>query len=122
MVGREREWAAITGLLDAAASRPGLLVVEGEPGMDKTLMLDSARDAARDRGYRVLETRPSEAESALAYAGLHDLFETLGGNALADLPAPQRGRWRSPSTGPTSWCGRRRQKSGRARYHRSDDD
>ena len=47
MVGRDEELAAIVRLLsDAEAGRSGALLIEGEPGIGKTTLLDAARSLA----------------------------------------------------------------------------
>lgn len=52
--GRERELAALTGLLERAArGAGGLLVIEGPPGSGKTRLIEEARRAAERRAVRV---------------------------------------------------------------------
>jgi DNA-binding CsgD family transcriptional regulator len=51
MRGREHEWGIVLGLLKAAeAGRPGILLVEGEPGTGKSLLLEEAVRVAVARG------------------------------------------------------------------------
>jgi DNA-binding CsgD family transcriptional regulator len=75
MRGREREWGTVLGLLKAAeAGRPGVLLVEGEPGMGKSLLLEEAVRAAVARGLtpasgRARELGPTPAEPLLAALG-----------------------------------------------------
>ncbi|HEY0542943.1 MAG TPA: LuxR C-terminal-related transcriptional regulator [Actinoallomurus sp.] len=61
MRGREREWDRVLGLLKAAeAGRPGVLLVEGEPGTGKTLLLDEAVQEAAARGLTPIAGRARE--------------------------------------------------------------
>ena len=85
-----RVWAAIHSLLDQASHRSAVLVLEGEPGIGKTTHLLAALDEAERRDIRVLLSRPSEAESRLAYAALADLVSTVEVAVLETLPTPQR--------------------------------
>jgi DNA-binding CsgD family transcriptional regulator len=87
LVGRDAERARIGALLDAArGSHSGALVVRGEPGIGKTALLEDA--ATRAAGMRVLRARGLEAESELAFAGLHQLLLPAL-DLLERLPGPQ---------------------------------
>jgi len=71
---------------DARASRSGVLVLRGEPGIGKTALLDDARERAQD--MHVLAARGVEAEAELPFAALHQLIRPALGK-LDELPAPQ---------------------------------
>ncbi|MFB9839805.1 ATP-binding protein, partial [Actinoallomurus acaciae] len=61
MRGRRREWTTVLGLLKAAESgRPGTLLVEGEPGSGKSLLLDQAVREAATRGLITVAGRARE--------------------------------------------------------------
>jgi DNA-binding CsgD family transcriptional regulator len=61
MRGREHEWGVVLGLLKAAeAGRPGILLVEGEPGTGKSLLLEEAVRAAVARGLTPATGRARE--------------------------------------------------------------
>ena len=81
---------AVTDFLRTAALKPAALVFEGEPGIGKTTRWLDAADLARDRGFQVLSTRPTEAESQLAYAAVADLFRDVDSAVFQQLPEPQR--------------------------------
>jgi predicted ATPase len=73
LVGREPERARLAALLDEArGGRGAAVVVVGEPGIGKTALLDDLRQRAQDA--LVLSARGVEAEAALPYAGLSELF------------------------------------------------
>ena len=77
LLGRERELASLGGFLATIAERPAALVLEGEPGIGKTVLLGHAVDEARRRGgYRVLAAGPTNSKSQLAFVGLTDLLST----------------------------------------------
>jgi DNA-binding CsgD family transcriptional regulator len=90
MFGRDAERTQIEGLLDSVAAGPVGLALEGAPGIGKTTLWQEAIAAARRRGYPVLEAAPGEPDSALAFAGLGDLFDAVIDEVVADLPDPQR--------------------------------
>lgn len=91
VIGRERELAAIEPFLDRIGERFEVLLFSGPAGIGKTTLWEQAVAAARARGYRVVIARPTEAETALAFAALNDLLGELADDeVLADLPAPQR--------------------------------
>ena len=84
LLGREAECAAIDKLLDdARQGAGGALVVRGEPGIGKSALLDYARQRAAPMA--VLSAAGVEAESDLAFAGLHELLRPVLGY-LGELP------------------------------------
>ncbi|GAB3954173.1 LuxR family transcriptional regulator [Kribbella albertanoniae] len=89
LVGRDDELKRIEGLLaDARAERSGALVVRGEAGVGKSVLLDRVVSVARSEGFRVVSAIGVESDSQLAYGGLHQLlFPHL--DRLDALPEPQ---------------------------------
>src|SRR5215831_18234081 len=87
LYGRDAERAQIGALLeDARASQSGALILQGEPGVGKTALLDDTRERAVD--MHVLTAHGVESESELPFAGLHQLI----GPAIRHVdrvPAPQ---------------------------------
>jgi DNA-binding CsgD family transcriptional regulator len=90
LVGREEELAAIVGVLDAREQLPGVVVLAGEAGIGKTTLWLAGIDSADGRGYRVVSSRPAEAETGLAFAGLADLLGDAAGEVVPGLPPVQR--------------------------------
>jgi DNA-binding CsgD family transcriptional regulator/alkylated DNA nucleotide flippase Atl1 len=88
LLGRSREREALDRLLRAARSgRGGVLVVQGEPGVGKTALLEDTAKTAQQ--FRVLRTAGAEAEQEFPYAALHRFCgPTL--DRIDQLPAPQR--------------------------------
>jgi|KBSSwiStaDraftv2_1062776.scaffolds.fasta_scaffold1204486_1 hypothetical protein len=88
LVGRRRECAALDGLLRTVLARGSqALVVHGEPGVGKTVLLDYL--ASRARGCRVARAVGVQSEMELAFAGLHQLCAEMLDH-LDRIPAPQR--------------------------------
>ncbi|MFF5296190.1 helix-turn-helix transcriptional regulator [Paractinoplanes globisporus] len=73
IIGRDAELAELTAFVTGPGG--GALVVRGDAGVGKSALLDAA--AARAEGHRVLRAVGVEAESAIAYAGLHQLLHPL---------------------------------------------
>jgi DNA-binding NarL/FixJ family response regulator len=73
-----------------AAGPPGILLIEGAPGLGKTTVWRAGVTYLREAGARVLSAAPGVREAGLAHAGLADLAAGLGDAALADLPDVQR--------------------------------
>ena len=90
MFGREPECARIEQLLDRASVGPVAIVVEGAAGDRQDNRLASCRGGRPTRGFAVLEAAPAEADAALGFSGLGDLFDGLAVEAFANLPDPQR--------------------------------
>src|SRR5499425_793574 len=86
--GRRSELAALDRLLaEARAGQSRVLVLRGEAGAGKTVLLDYLQEQAS--GFRVARAVGVESEMELAFAGLHQLCTPMLGN-LAGLPGPQR--------------------------------
>ncbi len=88
--GRDEELGSIYVFLDQAVEGPAALVLEGEAGIGKSTLWQAGVEAARERGLRVLLSRPAEAERGLAHVGLGDLFENVLESVLPTLSAPRR--------------------------------
>src|SRR4051794_17854678 len=89
LIGRETELDSVGAFLDGLRADPGALALEGEAGAGKTALWLAALELARERGIRVLEARPAEAEAKLAFAALADLLEGVLDEVLQALPEPQ---------------------------------
>ncbi|QYN19160.1 AAA family ATPase [Amycolatopsis sp. DSM 110486] len=72
---------------DVRAGQSRVLVVRGEPGVGKTALLEYVAEVAR--GCRVVRAAGIESETALAFAGLHQVCAPML-DRLAWLPDPQR--------------------------------
>jgi hypothetical protein len=90
VVGRDEQLTRVDRFIDDLAGHPGSLVIEGQPGIGKTTIWRAAVAAAVERDYHVLVSRPSEAETALAYSGLADLLAAVQRTHIEALPDPQR--------------------------------
>jgi DNA-binding CsgD family transcriptional regulator len=82
--------AAIDRLLDAPEQLPGVAVLPGEAGIGKTALWLAGINAAATRGYRIMSSRPSQAETRFSFAGLADLLGDVAGDVLPELPPIQR--------------------------------
>ncbi len=104
LVGRTSE-LGLTDELLAGVARPrrGSLVLRGEVGIVKTVLLHAARAAATRRGWSVLSTEGVESASALAYAGLHRLVRPLLELAIEGMPPTQATSLRARRLGTVRW-------------------
>ncbi|MCO5974084.1 helix-turn-helix transcriptional regulator [Actinoallomurus soli] len=96
MRGRAAEWSAVLDLLAAAQEgRSGVLLVEGEPGIGKSLLLREATRTARARGVlSVTVGAPELGRMPL----VESLLSALGEDVIADGEGPSaeqdRHMWR----------------------------
>jgi DNA-binding CsgD family transcriptional regulator len=88
IIGREGGVARLRGLVDPVPQASQVLLVTGEAGMGKTVLLADAAERARSAGMRVLSVTGRESESKLAFAGLHQLLRPVLSSA-AGLPGRQ---------------------------------
>jgi hypothetical protein len=88
IIGREAELARLHGLVDPVPGASRVLLVVGEAGMGKSVLLADTAERARVAGMRVLTVTGRESESKLAFAGLHQLLRPVLSSA-AGLPGRQ---------------------------------
>lgn len=78
LLGRDDELRTLARLLDdVATDRPSVVVVHGEAGQGKTVLLDWAARTARERGFTVLRATGIEFERGLAFSGLIAVLRPL---------------------------------------------
>ncbi|MFK0150521.1 ATP-binding protein [Streptomyces sp. NPDC090499] len=77
LVGREYDLGLIRGFVDEARSSGGALLLSGEAGVGKTVLLDAAASYARDVGTQVVRAAGVEFESTVSFAGLHQVLHPL---------------------------------------------
>ena len=76
LVERDRELGALDAALAGVAGGSGrVIVVEGPAGIGKSVLLDAARSAAPEQGFRVLSGRGSELEIDFPFGVVRQLFE-----------------------------------------------
>jgi len=86
IVGRAAERARLEALLaEARAGRSGALVIQAEPGIGKTALLEHAAACAED--FTVLHAVGVQSEATLAFSGLLELLRPIIGELLA-VPEP----------------------------------
>ncbi len=90
IAGRASETASIATFLDDAPGGPIALVLEGEPGIGKTVLWTRAVEDARRRDYRVMSCRPTGPDAQLSFVALGDLFAANTEPLIEALPDPQR--------------------------------
>ncbi|MEV7687697.1 helix-turn-helix transcriptional regulator [Streptomyces bungoensis] len=75
IVGRDTELGELSRLV--ASSDGQALLVRGEAGMGKSLLLAAAADQAGALGHRVIRVTGVESETTLPFAGLHQILHPL---------------------------------------------
>ena len=90
MIGRDDELGTLRDALERLPDGACAVVVEGEPGIGKTILWEEALADATARGYRVLRTSGAQSEVQLLLGALGDLFQGVHDVVLPPLPAPQR--------------------------------
>ena len=90
LIDRVTERVALDRLLEAVrVGESQALVVRGEPGVGKTVLLEYLAGRAADTGCQVARAAGVQSEMELAFAGLHQLCVPLLDHAER-LPGPQR--------------------------------
>ncbi len=93
LLERRLELAAIrSGTEEAVRGSGRVLVVEGEPGVGKTALLDAAATTAREGGMRTLLARGRELEREFGFGVVRQLFEPIArdGESAGVLSGPAR--------------------------------
>jgi DNA-binding CsgD family transcriptional regulator len=82
LVGRDGDLSLIRTFVERAAVEGGALLLLGEPGVGKTVVLDESAAMGAVRGVRVLRAGGVEFEASVSYSGLNQLLfplrESLG--------------------------------------------
>jgi hypothetical protein len=76
LVGREEQLSRLGDLVAPPYTESRVLLVLGDQGAGKTVLLSEAAQQARLAGMRVLTAAGRESEQDLAFAGLHQLLRT----------------------------------------------
>ena len=90
LTDRQSERDILDRLIDAVrVSESRALVVRGDPGIGKTVLLDHLAGRAVESGCRVARAMGVQSEMELAFAGLHQLCGPML-SRVERLPVPQR--------------------------------
>jgi AAA ATPase domain len=88
LIGRHRECGMLDRLIEAVRSGESrVLVVHGEPGSGKTVLLDYL--VRRAGGCRIARVAGMQSEMELAFAGMHQLCTPMLDH-VGSIPVPQR--------------------------------
>jgi DNA-binding CsgD family transcriptional regulator/tetratricopeptide (TPR) repeat protein len=88
IIGRDAGLARLRGLVNPVPRSSQVLLVTGEAGIGKTVLLADAAERARLAGMLVLPVTGRESESRLAFAGLHQLLRPVL-SSVGGLPGRQ---------------------------------
>ena len=89
LMDRQTERDALDRLVEAVwAGESRALVVRGDPGVGKTVLMDHLAGRASGSGCRVVRAAGVQSEMELAFAGLHQLCAPMLGH-LDGIPVPQ---------------------------------
>ncbi|MFF0134631.1 AAA family ATPase [Streptomyces mirabilis] len=88
VIGRREELSLLRELIAPPHKESHVLLLLGDPGLGKTVLLAEAVREAKAVGMRVLATTGRESEQDLAFAGLHQLLRPVL-DRVARLPTRQ---------------------------------
>ena len=77
LIGRDSELSQLRGLVDPPPAESRVLVLLGDAGMGKTVLLAEVTRRAWMSGMRVLSVTGRDSEENLAFAGLHQLLRPV---------------------------------------------
>lgn len=89
VVGRTDEVGVLDGFLADPLPEPRALLIEGEPGIGKTMLLQGLLATAGERDHTILSCRPTRSEMDLSYVGLVELLAGADVAVVDGLPDPQ---------------------------------
>ena len=79
IVGRHDELRELCDYVDRLRIQGQPLLLSGDPGVGKTILLDAAEQCARAQGYRVVRAAGVEFEAGVSFAALHLVLQPLFG-------------------------------------------
>jgi hypothetical protein len=79
LLGRDREVAELSSVIEASRRHGSVMMMTGEPGIGKSALLAVARAAAPEAGYTVLGAVGVESEMHLPFGGIHQMLTPLMG-------------------------------------------
>jgi hypothetical protein len=85
-VGRDAELALVRGIVDRVAVHGSAIVLTGDAGCGKSVLLQEGIDHGRALGVRVLRAAGTEFEADVAFAGLDLLLRSLSDDLEALAP------------------------------------
>ncbi|WP_455569794.1 ATP-binding protein [Streptomyces prunicolor] len=77
LIGRDHDLGLVRGFVDEAMISGGALLLSGDAGVGKTVLLDAAAGQAHGAGTRVVRAAGVEFESTISFAGLHQVLQPL---------------------------------------------
>ena len=77
LIGRDHDLGLVRGFVDEAMVSGGALLLSGDAGVGKTVLLDAAAGQAHGAGARVVRAAGVEFESTISFAGLHQVLQPL---------------------------------------------
>ena len=80
IVGRDDELRRLHDFVDRLRSHGEALLLSGEAGVGKTVLLEAAAQYARAQGYRVVHAAGAEFEADVSFAALHLALQPLLGD------------------------------------------
>ena len=84
LIGRDLDVEFVCGFVDETAVRGGVLLVSGDAGVGKTVLLDVAARHAAAAGTRVVRAVGAEFEAEVSFSGLSHVLHPLR-DGLAEL-------------------------------------
>src|ERR1700761_1207853 len=79
IVGRDDELRYLRDFVDRLRLEGETLLLSGDPGVGKTVLLDATARYARAQGYRVVHAAGVEFEAGVSFAALHLVLQPLFG-------------------------------------------
>lgn len=89
LIGREAELDALRVFVDQVVADGAVLLISGDAGVGKTVLLDAAADLASAAGARVVRSAGVQFEIDISYSGLNQLLLPLL-SGLQDLNEDHR--------------------------------
>ena len=90
IIGRREELLTLDAFLTEIPAGGQALLLDGDAGIGKTALWQEGLRVARERGVRVLQARPSDAEAQIAFAALGDLVAPALESEVPGLVPVQR--------------------------------